>query len=193
MIEWMTALSTWDSIRAFGVISYVLFSFAVCVGIMCGIPVWNEPAKRSLLCVHRGASAAGAAIGLLYGAAAAAGGSPSSWEEALIPFAAKNEPFVTGLGMLASYGMIVILFSTDIRGKMGKRAWRTAHLLPYPIWVMTLVHGFSAVADSGSHHIRFLYMFSAVSVLSVTMLRLSIHPASHKTVTKQRRSIRRQD
>ncbi|WP_158560908.1 ferric reductase-like transmembrane domain-containing protein [Paenibacillus contaminans] len=194
MIEWITAWPTWEMIRIFGVISFVLLSLGVCIGIMSSIPVWKGRAKLAIYKLHMAATIVGTGIGLLHGAVTVIDKYvPYSWYEVLVPFTAEYEPLLSGLGTLAAYGMLVVIFTTDIRGRLGKKAWRTIHMLSYPLWIMTLVHGFYLGSDSGSHRIRFLYMFSIVSVLSVTMLRLLIHQTSHKTEMKQRRAIRRQD
>jgi DMSO/TMAO reductase YedYZ heme-binding membrane subunit len=101
---------------------------------------------------------------------------PFGWREVLVPFSSMHAPGLTGLGTLSIYGMLIVIFTTDIRQKIKKSVWMMIHLLSYPIFVMSFIHGYWGGTDSGMLGIKWMYVLSILVVATVTGLRFVLRP-----------------
>src|SRR5665647_3698104 len=181
MIEFITALPIWQIIRWLGMVSYILLTLGICLGMAYGLPVWTGKQKGNLYKLHNFATIAGTGIGLLHGMITVIDQyTPYNWSEVLIPFTALHAPFLTGLGTLVTYGMLLIIFTTDIRHKLKRKVWLLIHISAYPIFIMAFVHGFFQGTDSGSIGIRWIYFISIALVISMTAIRMTISPIPRK-------------
>ncbi|WP_409343186.1 ferric reductase-like transmembrane domain-containing protein [Paenibacillus sp. MBLB4367] len=187
MTDWIVGWPTWEMIRTLGITSYVLLCIGICLGIAHSMPIFRGKTRANLYRLHTGATIGGTVIGLLHGAVTVIDAYlPYSWSGVLIPFAAGNRPFLSGLGTLAAYGLLIVIFTSDIRSKLGRRTWRLIHMLSYPIWIMALLHGLLLGSDSGTAPIRVLYIVSAGAILSVTLLRIFMRPAGQASALRSK-------
>jgi sulfoxide reductase heme-binding subunit YedZ len=165
-------LPTWQIIRSTGVMAYLFLTLGMCLGILYSFPIWKGKTKANLYKWHTVGTISGTAIGLLHGITTVIDTYvPFSWKEVLIPFAARTDPFWYGLGTLTLYGMLFVILTTDLRNKIGKKIWLTLHMLSYPVFVMSLLHGCFAGSDSAKPGIRFMYVMSVILILSLTIMR----------------------
>ncbi|WP_248928121.1 ferric reductase-like transmembrane domain-containing protein [Paenibacillus hamazuiensis] len=172
MIQWIVHLPLWQIIRSLGIVSYVLLAAGICLGILYSFPVWQGRTKAQLFKLHTFFTVAGTGIGLLHGMVTVIDTyMPFSWSEVLIPFAAKHDPVLTGLGTLAGYGLLVLIFTSDIRHKLKKPLWYAIHLLSYPILAISFIHGYFEGTDTASLGIRWMYVLSMGAVVLLTILR----------------------
>lgn len=179
MTEFMVHLPTWVMIRTLGIASYALLAIGVILGILYGFPFWKGKTKANLYQVHSTATVTGTAVGLLHGVITVIDTyMPFDWSEVLVPFTAQHSPFLNGLGTLAGYGMLLVIFTTDIRHKLKKKVWLLFHLLAYPILIMSWIHGLFLGTDSSSLAVRWMYVGTLMIVLLLTVLRILL-PASH--------------
>lgn len=186
MVEWVMGLPLWQMIRSFGVLSYVLLTIGIVLGIAHSMPTWNGKTKALLYKLHRYGTNGGVLLGLLHGVITVIDQyAPFSWKEVLIPFAAKQAPVLNGLGTLAGYGMLIVLLTTDLRGIISKKIWRMFHLLSYPIFVMAFIHGFFLGTDTDLPGIKLMYTVSILAVLSATVIRGMIGNPKKQAVTRR--------
>lgn len=175
MIAFITGLPLWQIIRVLGLISFVLLTAGICLGISYSFPFWSGKVKARLYKVHTFSTNAGMALGLLHGMVTVVDTyAPFTWSEVLIPFTALRAPFLNGLGTLADYGMLLVIFTSDIRNKLKKKLWFLIHLLSYPIFVMAFIHGYFVGTDTQVTAIRWLYLLSALAVIGLTLVRFMI-------------------
>lgn len=80
-------------------------------------------------------------------------------------------PIGSGLGTLAFYGLVIVLLSSDLRNKLGRKWWFMFHMLSYPVFISLLVHGMVTGTDSGNIIMRMMYVFTGLSILGITVLR----------------------
>lgn len=172
MIDWIVKLPTWDIIRSLGIVSYLLIAIGICLGILYSWPNQRPAGKLLRYKLHAAFTIGGTAAGLLHGAVTVVDAyMPFSWREALIPFAAAHHPVLTGLGTLAAYGSLVLIFTTDIRNKLRKKLWRIIHLFSYPIFAMAFVHGYFLGTDTDNGAMKLAYFASLLAVLGLTVAR----------------------
>ncbi len=55
-----------------------------------------------------------------------------------------------GLGSLALDLILVVVLTSLLRHRLPHRAWRSLHLLSYPIWAVALAHGIGIGTDARS-------------------------------------------
>ncbi len=82
----------------------------------------------------------------------------------VVPFLSSYRSFAVALGVLASYGALVIHMSFSWRKRIGAKAWRKLHYAAFLVFVAALLHGVLAGSDSGTPAMRALYVSSAVIV-----------------------------
>lgn len=182
MIEFITALPIWQIIRFLGVASYILLTMGICLGIISSFPAFKGKSKARLYKMHTFSTISGTGIGLLHGMITVIDPySAFNWSEIVIPFTAVIAPFLNGIGTLSGYGLLLIIFTSDIRNKLKKRIWLLIHMLSYPIFIMTFIHGYFLGTDSELAGIRWIYFLSIALVILLTVARLTMTPASGKT------------
>ncbi|TYP75522.1 ferric reductase [Paenibacillus methanolicus] len=172
MMTWFLALPWWEAMRALGLLSFAAITAGICLGILYSLPFWSAPVKKRLYKTHAALAIDGAALGLGHGMLTVIDTYvPYSWSELLIPFTASYRPVLSGLGTLSFYALVLIILSTDLRGKLKRPLWFALHLSAYPAFVMALVHGFFMGTDSGSLAAQWFYALSACSVVLATLVR----------------------
>jgi methionine sulfoxide reductase heme-binding subunit len=172
MFDFIPYLPLWQAIRLLGIVSFIMLAAGICVGILYSFPFWSGKSKANVYKLHTSLTIGGTAVGLLHGIITVIDTyMPFSWSEVLIPFTAHNHPILNGLGTLSAYGLLILIFSSDIRNKLKKKVWFLIHLLSYPIFIMAFIHGFFLGSDTAQTGVRWIYFLSAVAVISLTLLR----------------------
>jgi DMSO/TMAO reductase YedYZ heme-binding membrane subunit len=72
--------------------------------------------------------------------------------------------------------MLFVILTTDLRNKLKRKVWLAVHMLSYPIFAMTSIHGFFMGTDSGLPGIRMMYLAAVLLVLGLTALRFAVKP-----------------
>lgn len=63
------------------------------------------------------------------------------WTELLIPFSTTYKPFAMALGTLALYFLVITVFTSKARKKIGYQRWRKLHALNPILYILVTVHG----------------------------------------------------
>lgn len=180
MINLIMNLPLWQIIRLMGIVSYLLLATGIGLGIFSGFALWSSAAKSRLLKLHSFTINAGLLFGLLHGAITVIDPyMPFTWREILVPFADQHYPLLDGLGTLAAYGALFLVFSSDFRHYFSKKMWHWIHLASYPIFLMATIHGFFLGTDTGSG-MSWMYILSFGAILILSMIRLSLPAAAQK-------------
>jgi sulfoxide reductase heme-binding subunit YedZ len=180
MIEFITALPVWQIIRSLGII-YLLLAVGICLGITYSFRAIKGKSKARLHKMHTFFTIAGTGIGLLHGMITVIDQYTAfNWSEVLIPFTAVHAPFLNGLGTLCGYGMLLIIFTSDIRYKLKRKVWLLIHMLSYPIFIMAFIHGYFIGTDSELPGVKWVYFLSITLVISLTTARFMMTPAPKK-------------
>ena len=159
----------WYLSRSTGIVSFVLLTVALCLGIAStrralASPAWPRFATQGL---HRNVSLLG--IGFLVAhvvVTIADGFVPISWWNTLIPFTSGGykQNLWTGVGTLASDLMLAIVLTSLLRLRMSAGVWRWVHLSSYAAWPLAWLHFLKNGTDS-AHGSFGLWIASAAAVL----------------------------
>jgi methionine sulfoxide reductase heme-binding subunit len=145
----MNEKALWYLTRGSGVVSLVLLTLAVLVGIVTSTrwvrPRWPRFVVEGL---HRNVSLLSTVFVLVHIASAVLDGYVSiRWVDAVVPFQAAYKPLWLGLGALSLDVFLAIAVTSLLRARLGYRTWRGVHWLAYGCWGLALVHGLGAGSD----------------------------------------------
>ena len=173
MAQWIVDyLPTWNIIRISGIAAYLLLFAGVFLGIAQGMPMAKGKPKAVMLRWHTRTTWLAFGLGIIHALTLVVDHySPFTWSELLIPFTASVHPIGTGLGTLAFYGLLIVLLSSDLRKRLGRRWWFMFHMLSYPVFASLLIHGMITGSDSNHVIMRLVYVFTGISIIGITVLR----------------------
>ena len=98
-----------------------------------------------------------------------------SLDQVLVPFASANyRPLWVGLGQIALYLLIPSTLTFYLRRWISYRMWRIIHYLNFVVFALVLAHGVMSGTDTAGLWVSGLYWISALSVVALTVYRLSI-------------------
>jgi len=140
----------WYTTRASGIVSLVLFTAVVVLGILVSIQWTNERWSSYLLqAMHRYISLLALVfLGLHIITAVIDPFAHLSVTDALVPFTSSYRPFWLGLGVVAVDIFIAVAVTSLLRVRIGFRLWRVVHWLAYASWPIALVHGMGTGTDT---------------------------------------------
>jgi predicted ferric reductase len=173
MVTSSTAL--WYSSRATGVVCMVLLTAVVVLGIVVnrqgrlpGLPAFAG------LGLHRYLSLL--AVGFLVVHVLTAVADPFvsiRLAAAIIPFASAYKPLWLGLGAVSLDLMAVIIVTSLLRRRIGRRPWRAVHWLAYVSWPVALAHSIGSSTDMRSGPLLGLAAVCTLAVLAAAIWRLT--------------------
>lgn len=95
-----------------------------------------------------------------------------TWAEILLPGVSDWRRGPVAMGVVAMYGLIVIVGSFYVKKHIGQRMWRTIHFGSLGVFVAALLHGIAAGSDRTALMMG-LYFGSTVVVAVLVALRIS--------------------
>lgn len=169
-----TGTASWDGLRAAGFAAYVCLWVSVCSGIAVHMRFRARPiALTWVLESHRMSSAlslsfvAGHIAGLLVDPTIAftvldvAAGVTSGYR-----------PLQVSFGTVAMWGLVAVLGSTALAGRMPYAVWRNLHWLSFPAYGFALLHGVTAGTNASSMLALGLYASTASVVAALVVVRV---------------------
>jgi methionine sulfoxide reductase heme-binding subunit len=175
----MTAITPgtalWYASRATGVVSLLLLSLVVMLGILVNrqgrLPGLPSFAVTGL---HRSVSLLSVLFIAVHVATAVIDPYVSIGLAAVVvPFVSAYQPFWLGLGAVALDLIAALIVTSLVRAHMSRRAWRGVHWLAYAAWPVALVHGFGASPDLRGGGLRALTAGCALAVATAGLWRLA--------------------
>ena len=144
-----TSTALWYASRATGVVSLVLATAVVLIGLLVtrqgrlpGLP------RFAVTGLHRNLSLLAVAFIAVHVLAAVADGYVSiPVTAAVVPFASGYERFWLGLGAISLDLMAAMIATSLLRRHLGRRVWRGVHLLAYLSWPVAFAHSIGAGTD----------------------------------------------
>lgn len=179
----------WLASRASGVVALLLVTCSVLLGLTMATGLLRRPGvKRSLVKYHEYLALTGLAAIAVHGATLLG----DSWLKpgiagVLIPFRMSYQPFFTGLGILAGYGVAILGLSFYARRRLGARRWRSIHRATSAVWAMGVIHALGAGTDASSRWFQVVMLGSAVPVLLLLAFRIFGGRAPARTAGSARR------
>lgn len=148
----------WYASRATGVVSLVLLTAVVVLGIMVNrrgrLPGLPRFATTGL---HRNLSLLAVAFIALHVVTAIADPFVTIGIAAVIvPFTSPYKPLWLGFGAIALDIIVALVLTSLARAHIGRRTWRAVHWLSYACWPVALAHGLGSGTDLLSGALRVL-------------------------------------
>ncbi|HUL26835.1 MAG TPA: ferric reductase-like transmembrane domain-containing protein [Streptosporangiaceae bacterium] len=170
-----SSTALWYASRATGVVSLLLLSLVVMLGIVVNrqgrLPGLPSFAVTGL---HRNLSLLSVLFIAVHVATAIIDPYVSIGLAAVvIPFTSAYEPFWLGLGAVALDLIAALVVTSLLRARISRRYWRGIHWLAYAAWPVALAHGFGASPDLRSGGLRVLAVSCALVVGAAGLWRLA--------------------
>jgi sulfoxide reductase heme-binding subunit YedZ len=169
-----TGTALWYLTRATGLISLILLSATVVLGIVASVGWTTERWPRFLSqAVHRNLSLFCIALLAIHIVTTVADGYvPISYLDAFIPFLTPYRPLWIGLGALAFDMLLAVGITSGLRRRIGVRAWRGVHYLAYACWPIAVLHGLGSGTDARLPIMVLIEVVCIASVVSAVAWRL---------------------
>jgi Ferric reductase like transmembrane component len=144
----MTAL--WYLTRGTGVVSLVLLTCVVVLGVTAALRVSSERWPRFLVAaLHRNLTLLALAfLGVHIATTVADSYAPVSLQDAVVPFVSAYRPVWVGLGAVAFDLLLALVVTSLLRARVGARLWRALHWLACVSWPVALLHGLGTGSDA---------------------------------------------
>jgi sulfoxide reductase heme-binding subunit YedZ len=142
----------WFATRGAGVVSLLLFTAVVALGILT-VTRWQSSAWPRFLTVGLHRNLALLSVVFLVAHVVTAIVDPFTAlgvAAAAIPFASSYRPFGVGLGVISLDLLLAIIVSSLVRERIGQRAWRAIHWAAYASWPLALSHGLLSGSDAAA-------------------------------------------
>ena len=144
-----SSTALWYASRATGVVSLVLLSVVMIIGILVnrqgrlpGLP------RFAVLGLHRNLSLLAVLFVAVHVISAVADSFVSiSLAATVIPFVSAYEPFWLGLGAVSIDLMAALVLTSLLRRFIGRRTWRAVHWLAYASWPVAVAHSIGSSKD----------------------------------------------
>jgi len=175
MHDLTSSTALWYASRATGVVSLVLLSAVMIIGILVnrqgrlpGLP------RFVVLGLHRNLSLLAVAFVAVHVLSAVADSFVSiSLAAAVIPFISSYEPLWLGLGAVSLDLMAAIIVTSLLRAHLGRRTWRAAHWLAYASWPVAVLHSIYSSKDLHTGPLLYLALACVAAVLGALAWRVT--------------------
>ncbi|MCL6600251.1 MAG: ferric reductase-like transmembrane domain-containing protein [Alicyclobacillus macrosporangiidus] len=164
----------WYMERAAGFTAYELLAFTALLGLTSSAGMWDRwKARRLVTQWHQFASSLVIAFLVLHLWGLHEDTTiPFPWPKLFVPFAASYRPLFTGFGVLALYGLAVLLVTSYLRPHIRPRVWRSIHFLSIPVFLLVTLHGLLSGTDSASAWAVWMYVVPAALFVGLLVPRL---------------------
>lgn len=151
----MTLLSSsgsayWFLTRGSGVVTLLLLTASVCLGVLTSIRWRSTRVPRFLVSgLHRNVTLLAVVFLAIHVVTTLLDAyAPINLQDAFIPFVSPYRPIWLGLGALSCDLIIAVLLTSLLRVSLGYRTWRITHWLAYASWPLALVHSLGTGSDA---------------------------------------------
>ena len=138
-----TLMWTWYASRAAGLVSLVLLTTTLVLGVSgvarAATTAWP---RFTLARLHRNVSLLAVVFVAVHVTTAVLDGYvPIRWVDVVVPFVSGYQPFWLGLGAVALDLLVALVVTSLVRSRIGLRTWRAVHAAAYACWPIAVVHG----------------------------------------------------
>lgn len=139
----------WYTARSGGIVAWALVSASVLWGLFLSTKVLGRRARPNwMLDLHRFLGGTAVVFTVVH-VISIIGDSYVHFglAEVLVPFTGIWHPVAVAWGIVAVYAMVAVEATSLLRKHLSKRAWRTTHLLSFPLFAFSTIHALSAGTD----------------------------------------------
>ncbi|HEX8940572.1 MAG TPA: ferric reductase-like transmembrane domain-containing protein [Candidatus Limnocylindrales bacterium] len=165
----------WYATRGAGIVSLLLFTAVVVLGILQTLRWQTASWPRFLTAgLHRNLALLSVAFLAVHIVTAVVDPYTALGPlAALVPFSSPYRRLWLGLGVVAFDLLLALVLTSLVRVRLGHRAWRAVHWLAYAAWPVALLHGAGTGSDTGALWMRLLDATCVVLVVGATTMRLT--------------------
>lgn len=140
----------WFATRGAGIVSLLLFTIVLSLGILTVVRWQSSRWPRFLTAeLHRTLALLSVVfLGVHIATAILDPYTNLGVVAALIPFASSYRPLWVGLGVISLDLGVAVLVTSLLRGVIGQRAWRAVHWLAYGSWPLAIAHTIGSGSDA---------------------------------------------
>jgi len=102
--------------------------------------------------------------------------------DVIVPFRGGYQPLWLGFGTIALDIVLIVLFTTFIRGRLGERPWRIFHVLSYAGWLMCLFHAWGTGTDARSSWGLAIILGCTAAGIAATAARIVMVTRGHNDI-----------
>jgi methionine sulfoxide reductase heme-binding subunit len=166
-------MTTWLILRAAGVAAYVAFFLSVAWGLLSSTSlITKRISKPTSTAFHATVASAGLAFLAIHMAFLFVDRFvPFGLSDLFMPLKSAYRPVPVAFGIVAMYGMVIVLVSSWVRKRLGTVWWRRLHLLAVPMFTLTLLHGLFAGSDSARPWMFAMYVVTGLITLFLVIVR----------------------
>lgn len=169
-----SSTALWYASRATGVVSLVLLTAVVVLGILVNrrgrLPGLPRFATTSL---HRNVSLLAVVFLAVHVITAIADPYVTiRIVAAIVPFTSAYKAFWLGLGAVSLDIIFALIVTSLARARIGRRTWRAVHWLAYLSWPVALLHGLGSSPDLRTGGLLALTVLCATAVVGATGWRI---------------------
>lgn len=170
----------WYATRGAGIVSLLLFTAVVALGVLTAIRWQTRSWPRFLTAgLHRNLALLSVAFLVVHIVTAVVDPYTSLGPlAALVPFSSAYRRLWLGLGVVALDLLLALVATSLIRARLGHRTWRAIHWLAYAAWPIALLHGLGTGSDTAALWMRVLDAVCVAVVVGAAAWRLTIDRAA---------------
>ena len=172
----MTDSVLWYATRGAGIVSLLMITAVVVLGILAAIR-WQIPSWPRFLTtgLHRNLALLSIVFLAVHIVTAVVDPFTALGPiAALVPFASPYRRLWLGLGVVAMDLGIALIVTSLLRARLGQVAWRAVHWVAYAAWPMAMLHSIGTGSDTAALWMRLIYGASAATVLGAVAWRFSM-------------------
>jgi methionine sulfoxide reductase heme-binding subunit len=156
----------WYATRATGLVTFLLLTAAVVLGILTAGRFAGTTWPRFLtIGLHRNISLLAVAfLGLHVGTTVVDTYTSIGLTDAVVPFLSNYKTVWLGLGAIACDLFLALIITSLLRQRLGHRAWRAVHWCGYVCWPVALVHAAGIGTDKTRSWVFFLTIACVAAV-----------------------------
>jgi sulfoxide reductase heme-binding subunit YedZ len=179
----MTQQLWWYTVRATGLVAWVLVTAAVVWGLLLSLRSVPRPRPAWMLDLHRFLGG----LGLLFVVAHVAALSFDSfvgfdWDDLLVPYASSWRPGAVAWGIAAACLLLAVEISSLLMRHVRRGLWHAVHLFSLVVFAAITVHALFAGADAEVPLVRGFAIASSALVALLCVARVLSRPRDREPV-----------
>lgn len=180
----MSTQILWFATRGAGIVSMLLFTAVVVLGVITTMRWQSDRWPRFLTVeLHRTISLLSVVFLVVHILTAILDPFTNlGLAAALVPFASSYRPLWVGLGVLSVYLGVAVLVTSLLRERVGLRLWRAVHWLAYASWPLAIVHSIESGSDSTAPWMLAVYVLCIAPVVIAVGWRILAARGSNRSL-----------
>ena len=165
----------WMIIRGSGIVAFAALSAATIWGLLVSTKLLGKLVKaKPLTWFHESLGiAALVATAVHVGVLSIHDYLDFTWTEILVPGVSDWRSGAVALGVVALYGLVIVVGSFYVKKHIGQKTWRLIHFGSLGVFLASLLHGVTAGTDTQAPLMLGLYVGSALVVAALVGFRLT--------------------